>query len=274
MARITLVFAATMTLAAACLLAGGAYSPAFAVTAPRSPQVHRHGAHRAACAGARGRRASYHAGSRPGSRRRRHEAHCPQHNGKTHHGAPSFHSTTHAPGHSPGVGMPPLLPLAGNGSCADATASPSDANIQLIRAATLCLVNRERVNAGERPLRWSSALISSAQQHTESMAYDGYFEHFGPGGESPLARMRSTGYISSSRDGYEVGENIAWGSMQGGTPARVVAAWMASAGHRANILNAAFRETGIGVSPHLPASLSGGQPGDMYTQDFGVIIPG
>jgi uncharacterized protein YkwD len=47
---------------------------------------------------------------------------------------------------------------------------------------------------------------------------------------------------------------------------------MASPGHRANILDARFRDTAIGVSPHVPSSLSQGQPGGIYTQDFGVII--
>ncbi len=47
---------------------------------------------------------------------------------------------------------------------------------------------------------------------------------------------------------------------------------MASAGHRANILDPRYRETGIGVSPHPPASLAHGQAGATYTQDFGVII--
>jgi uncharacterized protein YkwD len=46
---------------------------------------------------------------------------------------------------------------------------------------------------------------------------------------------------------------------------------MASPGHRANILDARFRDTGIGASAHPPASLSGGQPGAVYTQDFGVL---
>ena len=64
--------------------------------------------------------------------------------------------------------------------------------------------------------------------------------------------MRAVGYISSSRVGYEVGENIAWGTLYLATPRAIVAAWMASPGHRANILDARYRETGIGVSPHPP----------------------
>ena len=85
--------------------------------------------------------------------------------------------------------------------------------------------------------------------------------------------MRAVGYISS-RIGYEVGENIAWGTLSLASPHAIVAAWMASPGHRANILDPSYRQTGIGVSPHPPVSLADGQPGGIYTQDFGVIITG
>ena len=160
--------------------------------------------------------------------------------------------------------------------------------LRRIRAATLCLVNRERTARGERPLRPNRRLVRAARAHSENMAVDDYFEHTGPRGQTPLARLRAVGYVSRSR-GYEVGENIAWGTLQLSTPSAIadlcfraavkmpraiVAAWMASPGHRANILDPRFRETGIGVSPHPPTSLAHGQPGAIYTQDFGVITGG
>ena len=46
-----------------------------------------------------------------------------------------------------------------------------------------------------------------------------------------------------------IGENLAWGTLQLSTPQAIVAAWIASPGHLANILEAQYRETGIGVSP-------------------------
>jgi uncharacterized protein YkwD len=163
-------------------------------------------------------------------------------------------------------------------ACQNTALQPTAQNLSLIRAATLCLINRERRRAGERPLRPNRRLRRAAQAHTENMAFGDYFEHVGPGGSSrsgggtPLARLRAVGYISSARVGYEVGENIAWGTLRLATPRAIVAAWMASPPHRANILDGRYRETGIGVSPHPPASLAHGQPGAIYTQDFGVII--
>lgn len=163
---------------------------------------------------------------------------------------------------------------ARRGACAHAGLTPTGRNVGLVRTATLCLINRERVARGERPLRPNARLRRAAQGHTESMAFGDYFEHVGPSGDTPLGRMRSAGYIYSSRIGFEVGENIGWGTLWKATPRAIVAAWMASPAHRANILDPRFRDTAIGVSPHPPTSFAHGQAGGIYTQDFGVIVAG
>jgi uncharacterized protein YkwD len=194
-----------------------------------------------------------------------------------HHATKSFHALT-CPSRDTGRGTRrapkshQLFFRAHDDVCRDARLEPNRHDIRQVRAATLCLVNRERARHGEPALHWNERLVAAAQAHTESMAFGGYFAHVGPGGETPLARMRRTGYISRSpRAGFEVGENIAWGSLWLGTPRAIVAAWMASPGHRANILDRRFTETGIGVSPHVGA-LADGQRGGIYTQDFGVRI--
>lgn len=143
-----------------------------------------------------------------------------------------------------------------------------------MREATLCLINRERARHGERALRLNGKLAHIAQGHSDSMASGGYFGHDGPGGSTPLSRMRAAGYVYSSKIGYAIGENIAWGTLWLATPKAIVASWMQSPGHRENILDPHFRDTGIGVSPHAPAARAGGQAGAIYTQDFGVIITG
>jgi uncharacterized protein YkwD len=155
------------------------------------------------------------------------------------------------------------------GSCPGAELRPTAADLSAIRSATLCLVNRERAADGERSLVPDVRLQHAAQAHTDNMASKDYFEHIGPHGETPLSRIRAAGYELSSQIAFEVGENIGWGTLWEGAPRAVVAAWMASPGHRANILDARFRNTGIGVSTHPPLSLAGGQAGAMYTQDFG-----
>jgi uncharacterized protein YkwD len=147
-------------------------------------------------------------------------------------------------------------------------------DLESIRAAVLCLVNRERAAQGESSLAPNLQLEQSAQAHTESMVSENYFEHISPQGETPVMRMRAAGYISGSRIGYQVGENIGWGTLADSTPRAVVAAWMASPGHRANILNSHFHDTAVGVSPHLPSALTRSHSGGLYTQDFGTITTG
>jgi uncharacterized protein YkwD len=156
----------------------------------------------------------------------------------------------------------------------DSELTPTPENLDRVRAATLCLVNRERTGHGESALAPNADLAQAAQAHSEDMAQNDYFDHVSPGGATPLARMRSAGYIYSSRIGYEVGENIGWGTLWLATPRAMVAAWMASPEHRANILDAGYRDTAIGVAPEAPASLAHGQTGAIYTQDFGQIIAG
>jgi uncharacterized protein YkwD len=185
----------------------------------------------------------------------------------------SFHGSHCRKGGKPRRGRPAhlLFFTAKDGHCPYATLAPTRYDVAKTRAATLCLVNRERAAHGERALHWNIHLVVAAQAHTESMAFGDYFAHVGPHGQTALMRIRRTGYISSSRLGFEVGENIGWGSLWLGTPRAIVAAWMASAGHRANLLDGRFRDTGIGVSPHVNG-LAHGQPGGIYTQDFGVLV--
>jgi uncharacterized protein YkwD len=54
------------------------------------------------------------------------------------------------------------------------------------------------------------------------------------------------------------------------TPREVVAAWMASKGHRANVLRRSFREIGIGIEIGTPVELGPAVSGATYTADFGV----
>jgi uncharacterized protein YkwD len=138
----------------------------------------------------------------------------------------------------------------------------------------LCLINRERADQGESPLRVDAALACAAQSHSDDMAASDYFDHVGPRGDTPVSRVRRCGYIYNSQVGYEIGENIGWGTLWLATPRAMVAAWMSSPGHRANILDGNYRDTAIGVSAHPIASMANGQPGAIYTQDFGVITSG
>jgi uncharacterized protein YkwD len=104
------------------------------------------------------------------------------------------------------------------------------------------------------------------------MITENYFAHVAPGGETPVDRIRGTGYIPGSPFGYVIGENLAWGTYGLSTPQAIVSAWAASPEHLANMLEAKYTETGVGIAAAVPASLSGGSPGATYGQEFGVIL--
>ncbi|HEX3874803.1 MAG TPA: CAP domain-containing protein [Solirubrobacteraceae bacterium] len=153
--------------------------------------------------------------------------------------------------------------------CADAHIVPNSRNLARVRAATLCLINAKRSAHGLRPLRENAPLQAAAEAHTAQMVARDYFDHVGPAGESPLRRALRAGYATASEIRW-FGENIAAASGSLATPAATVASWMASPPHRAQILNPAFRDTGIGVVAGLPRTLGMGRSGATYAEDFGT----
>src|SRR5262249_49140804 len=65
----------------------------------------------------------------------------------------------------------------GLGACPGAELRPTANDIRRVRAATLCLVNQQRVIRGERPLALNARLQRTAQGHSRDMAFRDYFEH-------------------------------------------------------------------------------------------------
>ncbi len=118
----------------------------------------------------------------------------------------------------------------------------------------LALVNVERVAAGCGALSNDSRLASAALAHSRDMAANDYFSHDSQDGRSFADRISAAGY-----SGGAIAENIAAGQS---TATAVVAGWMESAGHRANILNCAYTDMGLGYA-------TGGSFGTYWTQDFG-----
>ena len=116
------------------------------------------------------------------------------------------------------------------------------------------LVNAQRAKVGCRALVSDARLARAAQAHSVDMAKRRYFSHTSLDGRTFVQRIRAQGYTGS-----RLGENIAAGYR---TPSTVMAAWMKSPGHKANILNCSFRAIGVGYA-------TGGPYGTYWTQDFG-----
>ncbi|MEG3888198.1 CAP domain-containing protein, partial [Microcoleus sp. herbarium19] len=100
------------------------------------------------------------------------------------------------------------------------------------------LTNIERSKLSLPPLILNTQLLNAAATHTQNMAVQDFFDHTGKDGSSMGSRITATGYKFSS-----AAENIGAGSS---TPEAVVASWMNSSGHRANILSPNLKEIGIG----------------------------
>ena len=167
------------------------------------------------------------------------------------------------------VAVAPAAPAAASdpSPCANTQLIPAAGNLQVVAAATLCLVNQQRAAYGVAPLGQNATLTSAAVAHSQDMVNNSYFSHTSPSGSDPLSRIRAAGYL---RPGvlYTIGENIAAATGGGSTPEAGVDMWMNSPGHRDNILSSSFRDTGIGVAAGAP--FLGPGPGGTYTEDFGA----
>lgn len=155
-------------------------------------------------------------------------------------------------------------------ACAGADLVPVEANLQAVTAATLCLVNRERAARGLGALADHPQLAQAALRHGRDMIANHYFGHQGPAGDTAVSRIRDSGFIVPGTISFEVGENIAWGTGTKATATEIVAGWIASPEHRANILDPNYVYSGISVEPSVPGVLSAGLTGATVTQDFGV----
>lgn len=86
-------------------------------------------------------------------------------------------------------------------------------------------------------LRWQSTLAVAALAHSDDMQSGNFFSHTGSDGSSAGQRITAAGYAWRAW-----GENIAAGQA---SVASVMAGWMASPGHCANLMNPGFRELGV-----------------------------
>ncbi|HEY3635515.1 MAG TPA: CAP domain-containing protein [Caldimonas sp.] len=131
--------------------------------------------------------------------------------------------------------------------------------------AVLRLVNDARSRAracGERafapapPLAWNDSLAVAALVHSRDMAARNYFDHADATGATVVQRATRAGYRWRV-----VGENIAAGQ---GSARQVVAGWLASPGHCANIMERDFAEMGAAYAIESHSAME-----IYWTQVFG-----
>lgn len=149
-------------------------------------------------------------------------------------------------------------PATGNGNAA--TSAPSDNGAesapsgkidnQSYEQQVIKLVNDQRAANGLKALTANDKLSDAARAKSQDMHDNNYFSHTSPTYGSPFDMLKTFGFS------FKVaGENIAMGQS---TPQEVVNAWMNSSGHRANILNSAYTQIGVGYVAD----------GSYWTQEF------
>lgn len=99
--------------------------------------------------------------------------------------------------------------------------------------------NAERSSNGLNSLSINSKLNVAAQNKAADMAANDYWAHNSPSGKTPWTFISASGYQYQT-----AGENLAYGFQ---TSSETIAGWMASPGHRANILNSSYTEVGFGI---------------------------
>lgn len=149
---------------------------------------------------------------------------------------------TGAPGSTPPTTSPSPQPPSPTQPVAVADCGLSNLAVQLLEK-----LNAERARgascgsrgnfAATTAVTWNTRIESAALGHSNDMVAHNYFSHTSFDGRTLADRVNVTGYAWS-----RLGENIA-----AGYPSvdAVVAAWMASDGHCANMMSPAYREVGL-----------------------------
>jgi uncharacterized protein YkwD len=130
---------------------------------------------------------------------------------------------------------------------APAVPAPADTSAE---GRVLALMNQQRASAGCGALVADAGLAGLARAHSADMRDRKFFDHTNPDGLSPFDRGAAAGVPVRA-------ENIAFGQPDA---AAVMADWMNSSGHRANILDCRYTKLGVGVAY--------GSGGPWWTQTF------
>lgn len=101
-------------------------------------------------------------------------------------------------------------------------------------------VNEARLVRGLPPLKLNDSLCEAAQTYAETLLKTGQIRHVDDQGRRADYRVATAGYFY-----HRLGENLAAGQISW---ERALEMWLQSPPHRANLLNADYRELGIGFT--------------------------
>jgi len=153
--------------------------------------------------------------------------------------------------------LTPSVTVTPTQTATPAPTQPLTADQRALLDRVIQLTNAERKKKDLPSLKQNEYLMKAAQEYAGVLAPGPCFEHDCPPVPEPWNRALNAGYTNFSR----LGENIAAGYE---SPERVVAGWMDSPGHRANILRPEYKEIGVGMRT------GDGEYGNYWVQMFGT----
>jgi len=112
--------------------------------------------------------------------------------------------------------------------------------VKITPESVLAATNASRALEGLKPLRNDPMLDQVAKTRAEDMVARHYFSHIDPDGQRTFDILKVSDYMF-----LDFGENLAVAFHDATTMQQ---AWVASDGHRANILNTGFTRSGVGVA--------------------------
>jgi uncharacterized protein YkwD len=122
--------------------------------------------------------------------------------------------------------------------------APQSAEAAKTEAGILAQVNEIRRKRGQPELRLNERVADVARTYSRRMLKEDFFSHVSPKGDTPGTRLKQAGLQFMA-----VGENLyrARNIAHERIPTTSTEWWMGSNAHRATLLSADYRETGIGV---------------------------
>ncbi len=121
---------------------------------------------------------------------------------------------------------------------------PPPASLSGFEADILAGINGQRVAAGLAPLQLDSNLVMVARERSNDMVQKGYFGHVSPTGDTAFSIMDRYGIPYAW-----AGENLARNNYPDNESVAVALRdWMASQGHRDNILGINYQTVGVGAA--------------------------
>ena len=150
-----------------------------------------------------------------------------------------------------------------------AAAGPQVSPADRLEEAVLDELNLVRLEYGRSQLKLNPRLTAAADSHTLDMVRSGFFGHESADGSHFSRRLKGF-YRPRAARRWAVGENLIWQTERLSARA-AVAAWLASAGHRENLLEPGFREVGIAaVRAQGAPGVFGNRCVVVLTVDFGA----